>query len=64
LHYVIFIYIYSSLRGIFQHNDPKHTAKITQELLKKKKVKTITYMVTELVLLGDLFLTHSDHKGS
>ena len=26
-------------RGVFQHNnDPKHTAKITQEFLKKKKI--------------------------
>lgn len=34
-------------RGIFQHNnDPKHTAKITQEFLKflkKEKVKTMTW---------------------
>ena len=31
-------------RGIFQHdNNPKHTAKIMQEFLKKKKVKTTTW---------------------
>ena len=31
-------------RGIFQHdNNPKHTAKIMQEFLKKKKVKTMTW---------------------
>ena len=32
------------IRGIFQHdNDPKHTAKITQEFLMKKKVQTMTW---------------------